>query len=85
MNQQNKGIKSNIRRIIDDIFDRILSSKWVGQVDVHLDFKALRSATSSSYPSLHGEHSSLLTKKRASSSADASLSKMRWISFIHSA
>jgi hypothetical protein len=51
MNQQNKGIKSNIRRIIDDIFDRILSIKWDGQVVVHLDFKALRSATSSSCPS----------------------------------
>jgi hypothetical protein len=40
MNQQNKGIKSNIRRIIDDIFDRMLSINWAGQVEVHLDFKA---------------------------------------------
>jgi hypothetical protein len=40
MNQQNKGIKSNIRRIIDDIFERMLSINWVGQVEVHLDFKA---------------------------------------------
>lgn len=47
MNQQNKGIKSNIRSTIDDIFERMLSSKLVGQVDVQVDFKALRKATSS--------------------------------------
>ena len=40
MNQQNKGIKSNIRSRIDDIFERMLSIKPDGQVDVHLDFKA---------------------------------------------
>ena len=51
MNQQNKGIKSNIRSTIDDIFKRMLSSKVDGQVEVHFDFKAFRSATSSSCPS----------------------------------
>ena len=40
MNQQNKGIKSNIRSRMDDIFERMLSIKLAGQVDVHLDFKA---------------------------------------------
>lgn len=40
MNQQNKGIKSNIRSRMDDIFERMLSIKPDGQVDVHLDFKA---------------------------------------------
>jgi hypothetical protein len=40
MNQQNKGIKINIRSRMDDIFERMLSIKLAGQVDVHLDFKA---------------------------------------------
>ena len=40
MNQQNKGIKSNIRSRMDDIFKRMLSTKLAGQVEVHLDFKA---------------------------------------------
>jgi hypothetical protein len=33
MNQQNKGINSNIRSRIDDIFERMLSIKLVGQVE----------------------------------------------------
>lgn len=48
MNQQNKGIKSNIRSRIVDIFARILANKPDGQLDVHFDFKALRSASSNS-------------------------------------
>jgi hypothetical protein len=84
MNQQNKGIKSNIKSRIDDIFERMLSSKPDGQEVVHFDFKALRSASSSSCPSLQGKQWSLFAKKRASSFAVASLSRMRWISFRQS-
>jgi hypothetical protein len=72
MNQQNKGIKINIRRSREDIFERILSIKLDGQVDLHFDCKALRNATSSSCPSWQGKHWSLFAKKRASSSAVAS-------------
>jgi hypothetical protein len=84
MNQQNKGIKSNIKSRIDDIFDRMLSIKLDGHVDLQLDFNALRKANSSSCPSRQGKHWSLFCKKRASSSAVASLSKIRVISLRQS-
>jgi hypothetical protein len=84
MNQQNKGIKSNIRSRIDDIFERMLSSNEDGHFEWQEDFKAFRNATSNSCPSLQGRQWSLFAKKRASSSAVASLSRMRVISFMHS-
>jgi hypothetical protein len=51
MNQQNKGIKSNISSSMDDIFERILSTRLEGQEDVDWDFIAFRSVSSNSYPS----------------------------------
>ncbi|WP_459522432.1 hypothetical protein [Aquirufa sp. A-Brett2-W8] len=56
MNQQNKGIKSNISSRIDDIFKRMLSIKLDGHFEWQEDFNALRKANSSSCPSLQGKH-----------------------------
>jgi hypothetical protein len=56
MNQQNKGIKSNISSRIDDIFKRRLSIKLDGHFEWQEDFNALRKANSSSCPSLQGKH-----------------------------
>ncbi len=36
---------------MDDIFERMLSTKLVGQVEVHWDFNAFRSAISNLSPS----------------------------------